>query len=116
MGIRKENIVINRGATFRKKVALKDAAGAARNLTGYTAKLQIRRDLDDVATLISLTSGDGLTINGPLGEIEIEIAKVLTAALSVRSGVYDLFIDNGQPDGGEYVMMGGVIIQTMVTQ
>lgn len=59
------------------------------NLTGYTARMHIRRRLADVDTQLVLTTENGrLVLGGAAGTVRIVMLPVETAAL--LSGVYDL--------------------------
>jgi len=77
----------------------KDSAGTAVNLTGYTARLQVRATYDSSSTILSLTSAAGITLGGAAGTIAITASATTTAALTAPfSGVYDLELVSG---GGE---------------
>jgi hypothetical protein len=106
------NIRINKGGAFSKRIAVVNADGTARNLTGYSAKMQIRQDVDDVVAALTLAPA----VVGPSGYVDITITKVQTAALTIQSGVWDLWIDNGGSDSPEYLVEGGVEVKKMVTQ
>jgi len=85
----KYNMVCDQGSTFSRTIEIKDADGAVFPLTGYTARMQVRRDVDTATTLIELTSANGrIAINGALGAITMTLTPDLTAALT-RGGVYD---------------------------
>ena len=68
------------------------------DMTGYSARLQVRRRTSDV-TLLSFTDalGGGLTINGPSGDVDLEVSDTVTAALGFSSAVWDLEVE--APDG-----------------
>jgi len=59
-------------------------------LTDWTARMDIRDELDDAITLVSLTSPDDIVINITTAEIQIIIAADVTAALDFTEAVYDL--------------------------
>lgn len=87
------NITINQGATFELTITWKDSAGTAINLTGYTARMQVRETYSSSSTVVSLTNGSGITLGGAAGTIAIVISATTTAALTAPfSGVYDLEI------------------------
>lgn len=89
------DLTINQGETFSLTVTWKDSAGTAINLTGYTARLQVRETYSSSSTVISLTSGSGITLGGAAGTIAIVISAATTAALTAPfSGVYDLELVN----------------------
>jgi hypothetical protein len=88
----KYNMVCDQGSTFTRTIEIKDGDGVVFPLTGYTARMQVRRDIDASTTLIELTSANGrITINGVLGAITMTLTPDLTASLT-RGGVYDLEI------------------------
>jgi hypothetical protein len=89
------DLTINQGETFNLTVTWTDSAGSPINLTGYTARLQVRETYSSTATVVSLTSGAGITLGGAAGTIAIVIAASTTAALTAPfSGVYDLELVN----------------------
>ena len=55
-------ISIDQGATYSLALTYKDSAGAAINLTGYTAAMQIRSSYESTTTVLSLTSSAGIVI------------------------------------------------------
>lgn len=90
------DITINQGATFELTITYKDSAGTAINLTGYTARMQVRETYSSSSTVVSLTNGSGITLGGAAGTIAILISAATTAALTAPfSGVYDLEIVSG---------------------
>lgn len=98
------DIEINQGATFELTVTWKDSAGTAINLTGYSARMQVRETYSSSSTIVSLTNGSGITLGGAAGTIAILISATTTAALTAPfSGVYDL----------ELVSAGGVVTRLL---
>lgn len=89
------NLVIEKGATFSRTFTYKDANGALINLTGYTARMHIRKQKGSVDMLVSLTSSSGITLGGALGTVAIVISATATAAIAVDSGVYDIELVTG---------------------
>ena len=93
------DLEIKQGATLSLTATWKDSAGTAVNLTGYTARLQVRATYDSSSTILSLTSAAGITLGGAAGTIAITASATTTAALTAPlSGVYDLELVSG---GGE---------------
>jgi len=93
------DLEIKQGATLSLTATWKDSAGTAVNLTGYTARLQVRATYDSSSTILSLTSAAGITLGGAAGTIAITASAATTAALTAPwSGVYDLELVSG---GGE---------------
>lgn len=66
-------------------------------LTDWVARMDIRESIDDVTTLVSLTSAGGdIIITISTAEIEVIIDADVTAALDFDSGVYDLELEDSQ--------------------
>ena len=63
------------------------------DLTGYTAKLQVRRAHAHATVLLEASTTDGrIVIAGPQGNISLTVPKEVTAALPAMTLEYDLFI------------------------
>jgi len=61
------------------------------DLTSFTARMQIRSDIDATDTLVSLTNENGgITLGAAAGTIALLISATATAALDFTSAVYDL--------------------------
>ena len=58
------NFRIRQGSTFGTTLTYRDSDSNAVDLTGYTARMQIREELSSPSTLLSLTDVDGLTLGG----------------------------------------------------
>lgn len=91
----KHNISIDKGATFQMAVTWQDENAAAINLTGYTARMQIRKSINDKSPVISLTSSSGITITAISGLLEVLISATDTSAITIENGVYDLEVESG---------------------
>lgn len=91
-------IRVEQGATWRRVLTLKDASGAPVDLTGYTARMQVRETLDAPTPLLSLAVGSGISIDGPAGQITLVIADEASTAWTWRYGLYDLELESS---GGE---------------
>ena len=84
-------ITIEQGATFQLNLLWKDGLNAPINLTGYTARMQVRRKRADVSPLLNLTTENGgITLGGSAGTIAVVATATLTAALPAKSCLYDL--------------------------
>lgn len=89
------NISICQGATYSQVFTYKDSAGSAVDLTGYSARLKAKNKRTDVTAIISLTSGDGITLGGAAGTISLLISDTDTASYSPGTLVYDLELEDG---------------------
>lgn len=89
------DLTIEQGATFTLAMFYQDDAGAAVDLTGATARMQLRTAVSASTPAIELTTQNGrITIDGARGQITLNIAAADTAGLT-GSGVYDLEIVQG---------------------
>lgn len=85
------NITAEQGATFTRTITWKNSAGTPINLTGYTARMQVRREYSaTVADLTLTTENGGITLGGALGTIVLSAQASTTASLAAGSYVYDL--------------------------
>lgn len=90
------DITIEQGATFTLSLTWKDSTGNPVNLTGYSARMQVRTSYEAEDTLVSLTSSGGdIVLGGALGTIIITIAASATQTLQLDEAVYDLELVNG---------------------
>lgn len=106
------NLLIEQGATWTTTLTITD-----RDLTGCTARMQLRETYASPTPLLDLSTdpGGGITIDGPAGTITITISATRTGALSVGSGVYDLELTS--PDGTvERLLKGDVVVDAEVTR
>lgn len=89
------NITIEQGATFTLNLIWKDSNNTPVNLTGYTARMQVRHRYSSTDTLLSLTTENGgITLGGSAGTIAVVASATATAAISDRAGFYDLELVN----------------------
>jgi len=98
------NLTCQQGSTFTRLIEIEqpdlttDPTGNTfepYNLSGFTARMQVRRTIDSASVLLHLTTANGaLTIN-PSGvatnQIYINVSASVTASVET-SGVYDLEI------------------------
>ena len=89
------DLLIEQGATFSQLVTYKEA-GVAINLTGYTARMQVRSTLESATTVVELTTANvRIALGGAAGTITLTISAADTAALTAGRGVYDLELVSG---------------------
>lgn len=109
------DIIIEKGATWNPIITWQNNDGTAIDLTGYSARLQVREPVTASTTLISLTSGSGITLGGTAGTIALLLSATDTAALSFEKGVYDLELVSG--GGIVYrLLQGRVNVSSEVTR
>lgn len=85
------DITIEQGATFTLSLVWKDSAGTPINLTGWTARMQVRPSYGSDVVLLNLNStSGGITLGGLAGTIEVVGSATATAAITGRKAVYDI--------------------------
>ena len=85
----KYNTICPQGATYDTQFTYKINKFPV-NLTGYTARMQVRETHTSPTTLVSLTNGSGITLGGVAGTIDILISAATTAGFTPNTYVYDL--------------------------
>jgi len=89
----KLKFTIYQGATFRKRLTWKAPSGTPIDLTGCTARMQVRAEVDSDVVLLSLTTENGgISLGGAAGTIDLLSADDETAAMTWDGGVWDLEI------------------------
>lgn len=86
----KYNFVCPQGATFSKQLSyLIDSRPV--NLTGYTARMQVREKHQSTNAILDLTTENGgITIDSSCGAININVAASVTENIVPKTYVYDL--------------------------
>lgn len=102
------NLCALRGDTFTKTLAIQDDSGAPQDLTGATVRMHIRESVhaDTILAEISTVIGNAV-IDGPNGQIVLNLDAATSAALPASCLVYDLEItlasgDVWTPIGGDF--------------
>lgn len=123
----KYNMTCQQGSTFSRTLEIEqpdleaDPTGNTYedyDLTGHTARMQVRRTIDSANFLLELTTENGsITINPAppaINQILINVSASVTASVS-NSGVYDLEIIS--PSGVvDRVLEGEFILSPEVTR
>jgi hypothetical protein len=90
------NFTMDQGSDWDLNVLYQDSNGAAINLTGYTAAMQLRQNYNsDSAELTLTTSNGGIVITGALGKLVLHATAAQTGGLDAGYYVYDLEISSG---------------------
>lgn len=95
------DLTIDQGAdwfwTIRWKVGPNQRSAVAKNTTGYSARMQVRRKHTDTAVVLNLTSASGGIIVGADGTFQVRATAVQTSAMPPGKSVYDF--EAVAPDG-----------------
>lgn len=85
------DLSIDQGATFQLLITWNDPSGNPIDLTGYTARMQIRPEVTSSTVILEMTTENGgITLGGVAGTISLTKSATDTAAVTADSGVYDL--------------------------
>ena len=88
-----KNFEVDQNATFRFVVEYKDDNGNAIDLTGASAKMQIRDTKGGAKLAVTLTSpSGGITIDGVDGKLTIKMTPTQTNKLFYPKSSYDLMV------------------------
>jgi uncharacterized protein YndB with AHSA1/START domain len=88
-----KNFEVDQNATFSFVVEYKDDNGNAIDLTGASAKMQVRDVKGGTKLAVTLTSpSGGIVINGPLGKLTVTLTPTQTNKLFYPKSVYDIMV------------------------
>lgn len=89
----KVNFLCPQGSTFNRLLTYK-IDDVPVDLTGYSSRLQVRETHYNDEIITSLTSGNGITLGGSAGTIDILISASETTNFNSGNFVYDLEIES----------------------
>lgn len=107
---------IEKGATYEHTIYWKDKLKQPINLTGVTARMQIRESVESSVVILELSTTNGKLIITPLlGKIDFLIDSTTTSNLIGSEGVYDLELTlvNGKI---KRLIEGGIVFSPEVTR
>lgn len=109
------NTTIDQGADWYLTITYENPNGTAINITNYTAALQIRSLPSDPTTVLSLSTGSGITITGATGTVAVHATAGQTGAIDEGNYYYDLEIT--APTGVvTRLVQGQVVVSAEVTR
>lgn len=107
------NLVIDQGSTWEQALLYRDPSGAAIDLTGCTARMQVREFYESEEPLVSIDTDDGITISSG-GRIDLVLTAEQTADIPAGKYVYDLELVNG--DVVTRLLQGRFVVDPEVTR
>ena len=88
-----KNFEIDQNATFSFVVEYKDEDGNAIDLSGASAKMQVRDTKGGTKLAVTLTSpSGGITIDGPNGKLTVKMTPTQTSKIFYPKSSYDLMV------------------------
>jgi hypothetical protein len=111
------DIVADQGATFHQTVVWKNSARKIINVTGYTARMHVRSEINSELIVISLTTENGrISVIGTEGRFDLTVSSLDMTALSAGKYVYDLEIIAPVSGIVDRLMQGNFVILGEVTR
>lgn len=96
---------VRQGRTLRRVFTVTNG-GSLIDLTGWTARAQVRAEVEAATVVVDLTMANGgVVLGGPAGTITLVKSAAETAALPAGFGVWDLEVV--EPDGEVSVLLQG---------
>lgn len=99
------NITAEQGSDLSFVLTYRSAAGSLINLTGYTARMKVRKRASSPAAYLSLTETSGLALGGAAGTVTISVNSTALSAVPAGKYIYDLRLDS--PSGVEQRLIQG---------
>ena len=88
------DLYVPQGSTYIHTFEYVASDGSAIDLTGYTARMQIRETVDATTTIYEATSAGGEITTTPLeGKVVLTIDATDTSAFTFSTAVYDLELE-----------------------
>lgn len=108
-------ITIEQGATFRLSLIWK-SGGVPVDITGWTARMMVKRRYGDTAPLLSFTTENGaIVLGGAAGTVEVTGLATLTDDIPAKPGVWDIELES--PTGYvKRLLEGPAVITPEVTR
>lgn len=110
------NIIADQGATFSRGMVRKDHQKRVVPLTGYTARMQVRPEIESSVIILDLTTeNNGIVIDASKGQITLQATAATMATISAGKYVYDLELISSSEDV-ERLVMGTFTVRAEVTR
>lgn len=89
------HLTIEQGATFDPVLTWGDQAGVPIDLTGYSARMQIRATVESAAIIHEATTVNGqIVLGGAAGTVTFAIPATATELFTFDEAVYDLEVES----------------------
>lgn len=116
------DLITDQGATVHQVFTLKTPARRVIALTGYTARMQVRRrDVETrdpgLVVVAEYTTGNGfLTVNGAAGTVTLLIPPANMAEYEAGVYVYDIEVETANAGDTTRIIQGKFIVRAEVTK
>lgn len=110
------DMVVDQGATLSRTITWKDSAKNPIDLTGYSARMQVRANVTATTTVIELTTANSrIALGGVAGTVTLTVSAADTAAVPAGRYVYDLELVSGSGVVNRLIM-GNFVVRAEVTR
>lgn len=105
------DILVEQGSLFTLDLVYKEADGTPIDLTGWSARMQIRAKAGspDPATLEFSTDDGSIVLGGALGTIHVEAPATATADVTIKKGAYDLELIPPSGEADAFRLIEGIV-------
>lgn len=101
----KYTFTCKKGTTFQRQLRFKDVNELTMDLTGYSARMQVRETAESEDIIIDLSDDGSIEVDEEHGIISLEIPAAITTELPVGSWKYDIELETA--DGIVYCPLYG---------
>lgn len=110
------NIVLEQGTNWIEGLIWENkSTNLPNDLTGYTARLQVREKYDDPLPFLEMTTANnGIILGNNQGTIDIVFIPATTSGLTILKGYYELMV---YAPGGQIIPLakGTILIRPALT-
>lgn len=112
------NLIILQGATFTHRIVWETKDGLPIDITGFTARMQIREYYDSTNVIYSMTSDPihGIMIDGVKGQIDLNIPATDTDEFTFDIAKYDLELVRTEDGLVIRLMQGSISLSYEITR
>lgn len=109
------NFTLEQGVPLTETIFLKNANDTVKDLTDFTAKMQLKQYPSHSDVLLEMTTTNGkININTVTGAVSMIFSAEDTASLNFSEVSYDLFLYNGS--GTFRAIEGKITVKEVVTK
>ena len=110
------NTTIDQGADWYFNITYADPNGDPIDITGSTADCQLRSFPNAPTAVLTLTSGDGITIVGASGEVNLHATAEQTGAIDEGTYFYDVELIAPNTGVVTRLVQGQIVVSAEVTR
>jgi hypothetical protein len=109
------NLTFSQGATWKLSMTYTSGDALPVNLTGFSARMQVRSSYASSTVALSLTDTNGISLGGAAGTVQLLVPATTTAGIEAKQYVYDLELESPSQEVTRLVE-GTLIVTPEVTR